>query len=164
MISISLYPSRAVHRVKAWYTHFNLEIGGQEYPVMDFDYANLFDRWPYSLKARGDTLSECRRRQIQQSRLRLEMILVNTLPPSPTPSKAILQTSPIPVFVAQLIKEKAIASEEPCPISQTPFSAASPAALLGCFHLFDPESIERWTAIKNECPICKATVTSKTLI
>jgi hypothetical protein len=101
---------------------------------------------------------------MQQSHLRVQMILVNTLPPSPKPSKAILQTSPIPVFVAQLIKEKAIASEEPCPISQTPFSAASPAALLGCFHLFDPESIERWTAIKNECPICKATVTSTTII
>ena len=166
MISISLYPSRAVHRVKAWYTHFNLEIGGKEYPVMDFDYANLFDRWPYSLKVRGDTLSDCRRRQMQHSRLRVEMILLNDLPfpnPVPSPKPLAQKPSPIPSFVAQLIKEKAITSEEPCPISRTPFSAASPAALLGCFHLFDPESIQRWTAIKNECPICKAAVTSMTL-
>ena len=161
-LSISLYPSRRVHRVKAWYTHFNLEIGGKEYPVMDFDHANLFERWPYSFKARGDTLSECRRRQMQQSRLRIEMILVNTLPPSPKP--VVQKASPIPIFVAQLIKEKAIASEEPCPISRTPFSAASPAALLGCFHLFDPESIQRWTEIKNECPVCKAAVTSTMII
>jgi hypothetical protein len=161
-IAVRLYPGIQMFETRIWSTAHSLQIGDQEYPIMDFEYAKLFRDWPYTVKVKSDTVLDCRRRQSQQNRLRM-LILTSPLmamrKPQVRPS-----TEKIPAFVGHLIKEKAIASGDCCPISQTPFSATRPATLLNCFHLFDPESIQRWISIKKECPICKADINGSSQI
>ena len=170
-ISINVYPSRDIFKTMIWSTHFKLEVDGREYLIVDFGH-RIFDHWVYSIKLRGDTVMDCRNRQIQQSRLRAEKLSIPIAWAPTTPRAArvpsvrpVRETSQkLPAFVAHLIKEKAISSEDLCPIARTPFTKDCPATLLSCFHLFDQESIEQWIAIKNECPTCKATIVSTTVI
>jgi len=160
--SIELYPGRERFETHFWNTGFNLEVDGQEYRVMDVDNIRVFNTWIYSIKVRGDTVFECRKRQSQQAGMRIQRIVggVPCTPPSPKADTSQI----IPVFVAQLIKEKAIATKDLCPITRTPFTQTDPATLLGCFHLFDPDGIQQWMAIKNECPICKTAIRNTLLI
>jgi len=162
--SIELYPSRERFETHFWNTGFNLEVDGQEYRVMDNDNIRVFNTWVYSIKVRGDTVFECRKRQSQQAGMRIQRIIGYIPRTPPYPKVDTSNTSQtIPVFVAQLIKEKAIATKDLCPITRTPFTQTDPATLLGCFHLFNPDGIQQWMAIKNECPICKTAI-QKTLL
>lgn len=161
--SIILYPKNSRWDSLIWKTGEVLQIGDQEIPVVDFEYRSLFRAWPYEFKIEGDTVEQCRKRQSVQGSRRVAILTapLGNLPLSPRKIDTVLK---IPNFVAELIKEKAVASEDVCPISQIPFMKGVPATLLGCFHLFEPSSINRWISVKNECPICKAAVGATMII
>lgn len=153
--SIILYPGTICYDSKIWKTGKNIILGGEEIPIVDFEYRTLFRSWSYYIRAEGDTVDWCRERQVGQNRMRLQ-ILTAPLQAKPAPRpEPVLQ---IPAFVAEMVKERAIASGDFCPISQVPFEKGVPATLLGCFHLYDPESIHAWMKIKKSCPMCKAEI------
>ena len=68
--------------------------------------------------------------------------------------------SQIPLFVANLIKNEAIAKNTSCPISMESFSDCKTCSLTSCYHLFERESLATWLSTKNTCPVCKQQVTA----
>ena len=155
--SLILYPKTSRWDSRIWRTGDILRIGDQEIPIVDFEYRSLFRTWPYQLKVEGDTVEQCRKRQSTQGARRIN-ILTAPIGISPAPLRRIETILQIPTFVAEMVKEKAVASEDVCPISQNTFSKDVPATLLGCFHLFEPGSISKWMSVKNECPVCKTAI------
>jgi hypothetical protein len=156
--SLILYPKTSRWDSRIWRTGEILRIGEQDIPIVDFEYRSLFRTWPYQLKIEGDTVGDCRKRQSAQGSRRVNILTAPFRNPIPLPLRKIETVLQIPNFVAGLIKEKAVSSDDVCPISQIPFMKGVPATLLGCFHLFEPASINRWMSVKNECPICKAAI------
>ena len=166
--SLAVYPGTIRWDSKIWMTGQSIRINGRVVPVVDFEYRRPFKDWLYAMKVDGDTVDDCRRRQTVQINRRIaillappELIPATTRVPEPVPArgkipKADSDPGKIPMFVARLIKENAIASKDICPISQNAFSKEAPAALLECFHLFEPESIKQWISMKKDCPVCKA--------
>ena len=78
-------------------------------------------------------------------------------PPAPQEMQS---TSQIPLFVANLIKNEAIAKSTSCPISMESFSDCKMCSLTSCYHLFESSSLATWLSTKNTCPVCKQQVTS----
>ena len=161
--SLILYPGTICYDSKIWKTGKNVIVEGEEIPIVDFEYRTLFRSFPYDVRAEGDTVDWCRERQVGQSRMRLQ-ILTAPLQAKPAPAPRPEPVLQIPAFVAEMVKGRAIASGDFCPISQVPFEKDVPATLLGCFHLYDPESIQAWMKIKKACPMCKAEIGAMMII
>lgn len=68
------------------------------------------------------------------------------------------QALPLPKPVATLILANARQGEDNCPISATPYKDCSKLAVCSCFHVFDSESIEKWKAERNICPVCRTNI------
>ncbi len=68
------------------------------------------------------------------------------------------QALPLPKPVATLILANARLGEDTCPISTTPYKDCSKLAVCSCFHVFDSESIEKWKAERNICPVCRTNI------
>ena len=151
MLELYGQPIQAFTRV--WTTGYILHYESQDVPVVSFDSGFLL-KWNYSIRVAGDTWAACKARQSAQRKMRLDY-----LKDVHTPAYTVNPLA-IPAFVGGAIKEKLIQSGEACPISKIPFSSSSPATILNCFHVFDPDSIQHWTSIKNECPVCRNSVKS----
>lgn len=60
----------------------------------------------------------------------------------------------LPQHVANIVLADAISKNDVCPISNEPITRAN-ASVTSCGHVFCKSSIDKWFAIKNECPVCK---------
>lgn len=83
-------------------------------------------------------------------------------PPRPSVPKSSKRKNslPIPPFVAAALKRDAIAKNDACPISLSPFSECDSVSLTSCYHLFETGSIQNWLKTHSACPFCKEKVTS----
>jgi SUMO ligase MMS21 Smc5/6 complex component len=59
------------------------------------------------------------------------------------------------------VADAAIQQQEACPITLTPFTQTTIAMLTTCGHLFDKEALMKSLAVKNQCPICRQSGSSK---
>lgn len=81
-------------------------------------------------------------------------------PPPPPPRMQ--GATGVPIFVATLLKQDQLEKEGCCPISLTLIKDLPQITCTSCYHLFDPESLNRWLETKDTCPVCKQTITSLT--
>lgn len=73
-------------------------------------------------------------------------------------------TSPIPAFVAELIKKDAIAKKDSCSISMNRFEECDRLAVTSCYHLFDHPSLCMWLKRNDTCPLCNTVITSMRIL
>jgi hypothetical protein len=62
--------------------------------------------------------------------------------------------TPVPLFVAETLAEKAILAEETCPISMD-FLQKGEIAVTSCFHIFQADALAEWCTKHSTCPVCK---------
>lgn len=66
----------------------------------------------------------------------------------------------LPETVGSLLLEKAWNGDECCPISAVPFKEIDSLSVTSCFHIFDTKSLRLWQVTKNECPVCRCSITN----
>jgi len=121
-------------------------------PVLDTGYKHLF-LGAYCYSEKGSSYDMVKRRHEAQ---RFYMhIYFNDLKKS---------VSPIPAFVAELIKKDAINKKDACPISMNPFEECDNLMLTSCYHLFEYTSLRMWLKKNTSCPLCNAAITSTRIL
>jgi hypothetical protein len=68
------------------------------------------------------------------------------------------QALPLPKPVGTLILTNARSGEDSCPIAATPYKDCTKLSVCSCFHVFDSESLEKWKAERNICPVCRTNI------
>ena len=79
-------------------------------------------------------------------------------PRTDTPTTNISDGTPIPYFVAEAVYRQAVAKEEVCPITFTPFSECEQVVMTLCFHMFEKESLLKCLGPYKICPTCRKKV------
>jgi len=144
-----------------WETGFNLTNEDEIIPVYDFINRGIVIPDVGRITCRDDYVEWCKLRIREQFNNHKLMISITGCSEVIIPS---VMEKGIPQFVALALKKAGIDARDECMISLTPLKDCERVSVTNCYHCFDTDSLNEWCKNKNNCPICKAVITSVTIV
>jgi hypothetical protein len=145
-----------------WKTGFNLRSENEIIPVYDFINRSFVIPDVGRLTCIGDYSEWCKlriREQFDNHKIMLSITGCSEIIPVTAPKE-----KGIPQFVALALKKAGVDTGAECMISLTALKDCERVSVTNCYHCFDTDSLNSWCKNKNNCPMCKADITSVTIV